>query len=117
MIIYNINIPLNDKGISELEEYDEKMQNVMTYQLSENEYLYLRKPGGLFSKFDKAFGTIIDVCEEERLSQEQLNDALELTEKEIKKNDDGLDALTKIRQSLISAIEAKTFWEIDIFLE
>ena len=117
MIVYNINVPQNDKGIQELEEYDEKMVNVKTFQLTEDEYLYLRKPGGLFSKFDKTFGTIIDVCEEEIITLDQLPDALVFTEKEINKNNDGLSALSKIRDSIVSAIEAKTFWEIDIFLE
>ena len=117
MIIYNINVPQNDMGIIEIDEFDEEMYNVKTFELTEDEYLFLRKPGGLFSKFDKTFGTIIDVCEEERIPLEQLPEALELTDKEFKnKSDVGVRALTKVRKSIISAIDAKTFWEIDIFL-
>ena len=118
MIVYRINIPLNEDGVREFEEYEKDTQNVKTFELSEEEYIYLRRPGGLFSKFDSVFGTIIDVCEEERIDSEYLTEALKLVDNELKKcNNEGCDAISKVKESIKLAIKAGTFWEIDVYLE
>ena len=119
MFVYYVNIPLNLAGIEEFESYAEEMPNVYTVELTEAEYKILRKPKGLFSLFDQSLGTIIDVCEEERIEKEQLDQAIKLTEELMKKTKDDLEirAIEKIMQSLEVAYQAQTFWEIDIYLE
>ncbi len=119
MFVYYLNVPINDSGISEFEGCSEEMPNVRTFELTEDEYLFLRKPNGLFQKFDSEFGTIIDVCEEERLDFVNLLKAIEYTEKAIKKakQEVKISALSKVKDSLKLAKESGTFWEIDIYVE
>ncbi len=119
MFVYYLNVPINDSGISEFEGYSEEMPNVRTFELTEKEYLFLKRPNGLFQKFDTEFGTIIDVCEEERLAFENLPKAIEYTEKAIKKASQEIEisALSKVKDSLTLAKESGTFWEIDIYVE
>lgn len=119
MFVYYMNIPLNETGINELEEYDEDLQNVKTFELTQEEYEVLRKPKGLFGKFDEKFGTIIDVCEEERIDNCNLAEALMYANKFLEKhvNEVSDNGLKKVINSLECAIQAGTFWEIDIYLE
>ncbi len=118
MFIYNINVPLNEEGIRELNTLDDNMSNVTTFELNEQQYDYLRKPAGLFSKFDKHFGTIIDACEEERILKDNLDRAVFLVREErkrIKSKEE--ETLNVIEESLNLTKRSGTFWEIDIFLE
>ncbi|SDW58657.1 hypothetical protein SAMN05216391_11193 [Lachnospiraceae bacterium KHCPX20] len=119
MFVYYLNVPVNSEGVEEFESYSETMPDVKTFELTEEEYLFLRKPNGLFQKFDATFGTIIDVCEEERITFEQLPVALELTEYALKiaKDQHEKSAIEKMRDSLVLAIESETFMEIDIYVE
>lgn len=119
MFVYYINVPLNEEGIKEFETYDEKMLNVKTFELTQAEYETLRQPNGLFQKFDEKFGTIIDVCEEERIEKTNLSEALQYVNKLLAKHKNELtdNALEKVAESLNCAINAGTFWEIDIYLE
>ena len=119
MFVYYINVPLNKTGIEEFECYDEEMPNVKTYELTKEEYEVLRQPKGLFQVFDDKFGTIIDVCEEERIDNENLNEALQSANKMLieQKNDVADRAIKKVIDSLECAIKVGTFWEIDIYLE
>ncbi len=119
MFVYYMNVPLNKTGVEEFEGYDEEMPNVKTFELTQEEYDVLRQPKGLFHVFDDKFGTIIDVCEEERIDNENLNEALQYANKMLsKKKDDITDkAIKKVIDSLECAIKAGTFWEIDIYLE
>lgn len=119
MFVYYINVPLNKTGIKEFENYDEIMSNVKTYELTKEEYEYLRQPKGVFQSFDERFGTIIDVCEEERIEYENLEEALKITNKVFQKQNDKLAerALKKVIDSIERAIKSETFWEIDIYLE
>ncbi|SFA88450.1 hypothetical protein SAMN05216249_10499 [Acetitomaculum ruminis DSM 5522] len=118
MFVYYINVPLNEEGVRELDNLDKNISNVATFELNEQEYNYLRKPLGLFSKFDKNFGTIIDVCEEERIIYDDLDKAIGLVQKERKKlkEPEEKKALDIVEDSLKLAQKSKTFWEIDIFL-
>ena len=61
----------------------------------------------------------IDVCEEERIDKVNLAEALQLTNKllEKHKNETTDRALKKVIDSLECAIQADTFWKIDIYLE
>ena len=119
MFVYYMNVPLNKIGIEEFEGYDEEMSNVKTFELTQEEYDILRQPKGLFQEFDERFGTIIDVCEEERIVNENLKEALQSANKMLKKQkkDIAEKAIKKVIDSLECAIQAGTFWEIDIYLE
>lgn len=119
MFVYYLNVPLNKRGIEEFDSYDEKMINVKTIELSAEEYSSLRAKGGLFDRFDSEFGTLIDVCEEERIANEQLPMAISLTEKKIKKVTTGSEqtGCQKVLEALKTAIDSETFLEIDIYLE
>jgi hypothetical protein len=109
---------MNEKGILEFESYDDEMQNVKTFELSEEEYGLLRKKGGLFDRFDAELGTIISLCEEERIEYENLDKAIELVKKYCKKHleEKEAKACEMILESLNEASKSGTFWEIDIFL-
>lgn len=119
MFVFYMHVPLNETGINEFDNYDEEMHNVKTFELSQEEYEALRQPKGLFEKFDEKFGTIIDVCEEERIDKVNLAEALQLTNKllEKHKNETTDRALKKGIDSLECAIQADTFWKIDIYME
>ncbi len=106
MFVFYMNVPLNETGINEFDNYDEEMHNVKTFELSQEEYESLRQPKGLFEKFDEKFGTIIDVCEEERIDKVNLAEALQLTNKllEKHKNETTDRALKKVIDSLECAI-------------
>nr|WP_027871452.1 hypothetical protein [[Eubacterium] cellulosolvens] len=117
MFVYYINVPLNIKGMREFEAYEDEMPNVKTFELTQEEYEYLRKTQGLFSEFDEKFGTIIDVCEEERISFDDLPEALCIAKEHLKKSKTGKCAIEKVIESLECAIESRSFWEIDIYLD
>lgn len=119
MFVYYMNVPLNKDGIEEFERYDEKMPNVKTFELTQEEYEALRQPKGLFQIFDEKLGTIIDVCEEERIDNDNLREALQLANKMYNKNKNLIigKSVKKVIDSLECAINAGTFWEIDIYLE
>ncbi|MBO4391055.1 MAG: hypothetical protein J5825_09400 [Lachnospiraceae bacterium] len=119
MFLYYINVPLNEEGIREFEAYDEKMAHVKTYELFDEDYALLRKNGGLFDLFDKELGTFIDFCEEERIELDQLDHAILLVQKYLRKSLDEREskACELILESLNTAKTSGTFWEIDIMLE
>lgn len=119
MFVYYMNVPLNESGISEFEGYDEEMSNVKTFSLTQEEYEALRQPKGLFQEFDDKFGIIIDVCEEERINNEDLSEALLTARKRLSRKNEAVTerGIQKVIESLECAIMAGTFWEIDIYLE
>jgi hypothetical protein len=119
MYVYYINVPLNEEGMKEFESYDEEMPNVETFELVKEEYDLLRKKGGLFDKLDAELGIIIAVCEEERIEFSQLEKAITITETYCKKklSEQEKKACGIIAESLKTAKNSGTFWEIDIYLE
>ena len=119
MFVYYINVPLNYEGVEEFEAYDEEMKNVKTYELSENEYRVLRKKRGLFDLFDEKLGTIMDVCEEERSSLNQIPESIIIVQDYMKKvkNQAEIDICNTVLEALQTALKAGTFCEIDIYLE
>ncbi len=118
MHVYYMNVPKNEKGIDEFENYDETMANVETFELTEEEFesLFFGKDC-LFKKFDKSFGTIIDYCEEERIEPEDIADAYEMACKYKARSEVEKSALKKVIDSLKLAKDSKTFWEMDIYTE
>ncbi len=118
MFVYYVNVPLNNKGIEEFENYDAKMSNVQTFELTQEEYYVLRVgEKSLFSILEKRIGIIIDQGEEERIDFENLAEAYNIVKKRKARSDTEKLALGKIKESLEMALKSKTFWEIDIFLE
>lgn len=119
MYVYFINVPMNEHGVEEFETYDDVMPNVKTYELTEKEYNSLRKANGLFDRFDSELGTIIDVCEEERIELSDIDRAIQIAEHYMKKlkDDTEISGCEKIIESLKAAKAAGTFWEIDIYLD
>ena len=119
MFVYFINVPLNEVGMLEFEEYAKEMPNVKTFTLTQDEYETLRQPKGLFQEFDDKFGIFIDVCEEERINEDALKEALQIAKKHLLKRNSEIakNGILKVIESLECAIACKTFWEIDIYLE
>ena len=110
---HKIMVPNHKYTIEESNGYDEEMKDVKVYTLSQNEYDDLRREGGLFDIFDRLFGTIIDDCEEDRLSSNQIAQAIELTKNYFKNNtSSNTCGLDKVLESLIYAKSVGTFWEI-----
>ena len=89
------------------------MEDVKVFTLSQKEYDELRQDGGLFDLFDSTFGTIIDDCEEDRLSYDQVIQALEIARRFGNLHSlsitSGLDIVI---QSLEYAKIKGVFWEI-----
>lgn len=119
MYLFCMNVPMNQAGIEEYENYEEDMKNVKTFELSENEFNIANKKGGLFKKFNEAFGIIIDYSEEERIEREDLNEAILIAEKEKShaESQDEITTMDKVIDSLRYAKECETFWEIEVFLK
>ncbi len=117
MFVYFINVPLNKDGMNEFELYEDEMPNVKTFELTEEDYNVLRKPNGLFSKIDGEVGTIIDICEEERIEIENIPKAIAIVKKYKSKDENEKNACKIVLESLQLAYESQTFWEIDIYLK
>lgn len=94
-------VPNQKSRIEGAAGYADEMEDVKVFTLSQKEYDELRREGGLFDLFDCTFGTIIDDCEEDGLSYNQVAQALEMTkqfkDKQTSINTSGLD---KVIQSL-----------------
>ena len=69
---HKIMVPNHKSKIDRATGYAEEMEDVKVFTLSQEEYDELRREGGLFDIFDSTFGTIIDDCEEDRLSYVQV---------------------------------------------
>lgn len=110
---HKIAVPNNKAKIETADGYAEEMEDVKIFMLSQEEHDDLRKIGGLFELFDKTFGTIIDDCEEDRLSSDQVIQALEIArrfrEEQASSTASGLD---KVIHSLEYAKKIGAFWAI-----
>lgn len=110
---HDIMVSNHKSGMNEAAGYADEMKDVKVFTLSQEEYDELRREGGLFDLFDRTFGTIIDDCEEDRLSCEQAAQALEMA-KQLKDHQTSMTAsgLDKVIQSLAYAKQTGGFWEI-----
>ena len=110
---HKIMVPNNKFKIDVANGYAEEMEDVKVFALSQKEYDELRQDGGLFDLFDSTFGTIIDDCEEDRLSYDQVIQALEIARRFGNLHSlsitSGLDIVI---QSLEYAKIKGVFWEI-----
>ena len=110
---HEIMVPNHKVDIEVADGYVEEMKNAKVYSLSQEEYDVLREKGGLFDIFDSTFGTIIDDCEEDRLSSSQIVQAIELTKNYLKSDvSTNTTGLEKVLQSLEYANNRGVFWEI-----
>lgn len=110
---HQIIVPNNKAKVETADGYAEEMDDVKVFTLSQAEYDNLRKIGGLFELFDKTFGTIIDDCEEDRLSYDQVIQALEMTRRfENNQTPNATSGLDIVIQSLEYAKSIGVFWEI-----
>ena len=110
---HQIMVPNNKSKVEAADGYAEETEDVKIFTLSQAEYDYLRKTGGLFELFDKNFGTIIDDCEEDRLSYDQVVQALEITRRfENDQTPNTTPGLDIVIQSLEYAKSIGVFWEI-----
>ena len=110
---HHIMVPNHKAMIDASKGYAEEMKDVKVFALSQEEYEDLRKDGGLFDTFDSAFGTLIDDCEEDRLSNSQVIKAIQLTRKYLEGNGSNVSSgLDTVLQSLEYAKSKDVFWEI-----
>ena len=110
---HEIMVPNHKTKIDAATSYAEEMEDVKVFTLSQEEYNKLRQEGGLFDLFDSIFGTIIDDCEEDRLSYDQVIQALEITLRFAEGQVSGITpGLDKVIQSLEYAKRIGVFWEI-----
>ena len=100
----HLNVPLNQQGIIEHETDDLEMPNVDSFWLSPEEYDVLCP---VFTKWNKMFDIIIDICEEETLGAEYTREAMEILEKHISESNDSqfLSATAKLKEALAKAVE------------
>ena len=110
---HKIMVPNHKSNVVTTVSYAEEMEDVSVFTLSQEEYDELRQEGGLFDLFDSTFGTIIDDCEEDRLSFDQVIQALEMTLRFANDPTSSIaPGLDKVIQSLEHAKRIGTFWEI-----
>ena len=110
---HKIMVPNHKSKIDRATGYAEEMEDVKVFTLSQEEYDELRREGGLFDIFDSNFGTIIDDCEEDRLSYVQVIQALEMTRHFRKGQTSNTTlGLDKVALSLEYAKSNGVFWEI-----
>jgi|GEM_PF-1933728 len=110
---HKIMVPNHKVKIEAADGYVEEIEDVKVFSLSQEEYDELRREGGLFDIFDSSFGTIIDDCEEDRLSSDQVRQAIELTKKFLEGNaSNSATGLGRVLESLMYADTIGVFWEI-----
>ena len=110
---HEIMVPNHKSNVDAATGYAEEMKDVKVFTLSQEEYDELRRKDGLFDLFDSTFGTIIDDCEEDRLSFDQVTQALEMTLRFANDQTSGMTpSLDKVIQSLEYAKRIGVFWKI-----
>lgn len=75
-----LNVPLNEEGIKEHDNFDEDMKNIFTIELSEEEYGML---SDVFYEFNQNFNIIIDIFEEETLEPHNIDTAIKIAKKHL----------------------------------
>ena len=110
---HKIMVPNDKRGLDEADGYVEEMADVKLFELSQEEYEDLRKAGGLFDAFDANLGTIIDDCEEDRITEDQVLQAITITKQFMENKDlNQTSGAAKVLLSLEHAKEKGVFWEI-----
>ncbi len=112
---YIMNVPRDAEQVRNADGYFEEMSNVEPFELTKDEYDYLRVYNGMFDVFDEKFGTIIEECEEERIEAKDIGEALEVASEYAKKakSEMELNAVNKVITALKVAKERGVFLEFD----
>lgn len=118
MFKYYINVPMNEKGLEEFETFAEDTPNVYSVELTKDEYVVLSAANGLFKEYYKAFGIIIDVCEEEDIDIDEIDQAIEITKQYLTKAKNAAEksGVEKVMQALEMGKEAGYYVEFNFFL-
>ncbi len=104
-------VPLNEKGIEELESCQEnETENLKIYVFSPEDYFYLDNQK-YFDYLNVECGCLIDLYEEERISNDKLKIALDITEILIHQSTEAkfVELANKFVNIFKSAIRAKTY--------
>ena len=113
VLTHRIYVPSVNDSFSKANSYYQELQNAEVFDLSQDEYNTLRKTGGLFDSYDSAFGTLIDDCEEDRIEEDQVSQAIRITTDYLSKaTANEMPAVSKILDSLKLASKNGVFWEI-----
>lgn len=118
MFKYYINVPMNEDGLEEFESFAEETPNVYSVELTKDEYAVLSSANGLFKEYYKAFGIIIDVCEEEDIDIDEIDQAIEITKQYLTKvkNATEKSGVEKVMKALKMGKEAGYYVEFNFFL-
>lgn len=110
----SVNVPLNKKGLRELERGNTAMLNVLSIHFSEQEIDILWP---MFFKFCDEFDLLIDLAEEEDMPFECLERALVIAKSyldTVSTNPIGKEATGKVIHAIEAAIKAKTYVEFSL---
>ncbi|NWK12793.1 hypothetical protein [Clostridium cadaveris] len=105
MIEHNryLSIPLNKKGIEELDYGVEKSDNIKVIKLSDSEFQELYQSEGVFDRINEECNLMIDDYESETIPNDKLNYCLSIVE----------NKYVKLMAALKLAKEYNTFVDLD----
>lgn len=108
-----LNIPMNDKGVQELDGCtDSGWHDVYSIKLMEED---LDNILHLINVFNATFDILIDIAEEERLITADLKEALSIAKKYYDDaSDDVKPSVQKVIDAINVALEHNTFVEFDL---
>ena len=115
---YEINVP-QQKNVFPGASYEQEMTDTDMFLLTDAEYDFLRHNSGIFDSFDKSFGTIIDDCEEDRIEDHYIEEAIILVDDYCKKHEENKNhpAILKLYKALKLAYSRNVFLEFDNTIE
>lgn len=99
----HLSVPLNKKGIEELEYGDMNTENVKVIELSYSEFEDMYKDGSIFDKINEECNLLIDDYESETIPNEKIENCLAIVE----------DKYIKLKEALNLAKEYNTFVDLD----
>ncbi|MDB2102154.1 hypothetical protein PMW00_03865 [Clostridium paraputrificum] len=98
-----LSIPLNKKGIEDLEYGVEESNNIKVIMLGDSEFEELYKENGIFDIINEECNLLIDDFESERIPKEKIQYCLNIVD----------DKYTKFKEALNLAKEYNTFVDLD----
>lgn len=99
---HKIVVPISSETIKNADGYFEELDEASEFEFSQEEYDSLRKNGGVYDAFDEEFHTIIADCEEERISEVEIDIAQKIVNSFIEKKPESTEssALQKLKEAL-----------------
>ncbi|WP_316160142.1 hypothetical protein [Clostridium sp.] len=98
-----MSVPLNKKGIEELEYGVEESNNIKVIHLSNSEFEELYQDGGVFDRINEKYDLMIDDFESERIPKEKIQYCLNILD----------DKYAEFKEALNLAKEYDTFLDLD----